>query len=769
MVIIGPVDPWKIIMALKSGLMAESTWALDTLTILLFDDHTIPWFSLLHLPGLLEVLLEHFRQTLIQIFPGNFEDLEVQTERQKRSVAKRFKKHHKVSASSPSGEVSDSDDDNEWEPDVFVSPSKEALNSPGNYTMKTRKGSTVQFDEQDKDDGYVRDKKKWDKFSGFSSDTKHWQDGKGDLSCHVQTKFHSAKTLEFYTEQFFGKEKCKHIKTNNLVVINKTDIKKEPIAEEDNNENICDASNNACENVKSENSFIDSTASSVSRTTTPNPESSQAQDLKRERSENNSPLPPSISSNIESASSSSTDNNTSTVRENSDSACPSPPVLSSEVEIKKEAEESSSSADQKSDIKMEVDDSYIKNEGNLANDAKCEKSKTDTEVKEGKPVLGEKIKQEVKDELVDPDLLNEISAEEAKIMEAIKRKWEECEEESEAHQRDSASLCLMTDQQEELSKRCVCLSNILRSLSFVPGNDREMSSHHGLMLTLGRLLLLNHRHPKRRREQRKFDREEPDIPIEETIEEGTDEWWWDALYALRENALVIIANITGKMKLVDYPEEVSLTLLEGLIHWAVCPSSQAQDPLPTMSANSVLSPRRLVLEAMCKLSIKEHNVDLILATPPFSRIVQLLSILVDMLANRKEQVMREFSIVLLSALVSGDNSTARAVALLPPTISLLIDFLETAEQQAMTVANSHGVNMLRDNPEMMGTSLDMLRRAALMLLHMARVPENRTLFLHQQQRLLQLVMSHILDSQISGIIADILFHCSDQVNDDTSS
>ena len=415
-------------------------------------------------------------------------------------------------------------------------------------------------------------------------------------------------------------------------------------------------------------------------------------------------------------------------------------------------------------MKMEVDS--VKFEENLANNVKCDDVKTNVKVEE-KPIV--RSKQDIKDEMVDPDILNEISAEEVKIMESIKRKWEECEEESEAYQRDSASLSLITSQQEELAKRCVCLSNIFRSLSFVPGNDRELSAHHGLMLTLGRLLLLHHRHPKRKREQRKFDREEPDIPIEDTIEDGLDEWWWDALYALRENSLVILANITGKMKLIDYPEEVSITLLEGLIHWAVCPSSQAQDPLPTMSANSVLSPRRLVLEAMCKLSIKEHNVDLMLATPPFTRIVQLLSILVDMLANRKEQVMREFSIVLLSALVAGDNSAARAVALLPPTISLLIDFLETAEQQAMTVANSHGVNMLRDNPEMMGTSLDMLRRAASMLLHMARVPENRTLFLHQQQRLLQLVMSHILDSQISGIIADILFHCSDQVNDDTPS
>ena len=752
-------------MALKSGLMAESTWALDTLTILLFDDHTIPWFSLLHLPGLLEVLLDHFRQTLIQIFPGHFEDLEIQTERQRRNIAKRFKREHKTSLSSSSGEASDSDD-NEWDRDVFISPSKEVLNSPGNYTMKTRKGSTVQFDEKDKDDEYVRDKKKWDSFSGFSSDTKHWQDGRGDLSCHVQTKFHSENTLEFFRKQFFGKENCKHIKTNNLVVT-RTEIKKELLEEEDDNkEKVCDATDN-CDRTKSETRESANASPTLSTSVVKN-EIPDAQGVKCERSESSSPQPPSISNDMESVSGSTTNNNADTakrspVRENSDSACPSPPILSSEMEIKKEPEESS---DQ--NVKMEVD--TVKIEENLANNVKCDSDitdvKMDAKVKEKQSV---RSKQDIKDELVDPEILNEISAEEVKIMESIKRRWEECEEESEAYQRDSASLCLITSQQEELAKRCVCLSNIFRSLSFVPGNDRELSAHHGLMLTLGRLLLLHHRHPKRKREQRKFDREEPDIPIEDTIEDGLDEWWWDALYALRENALVVLANITGKMKLIDYPEEVSITLLEGLIHWAVCPSSQAQDPLPTMSANSVLSPRRLVLEAMCKLSIKEHNVDLMLATPPFTRIVQLLSILVDMLANRKEQVMREFSIVLLSALVAGDNSAARAVALLPPTISLLIDFLETAEQQAMTVANSHGVNMLRDNPEMMGTSLDMLRRAASMLLHMARVPENRTLFLHQQQRLLQLVMSHILDSQISGIIADILFHCSDQVNDDTPS
>jgi len=61
-------------MALKSGLIAESTWALDVLTILLEDESTVGWFGLTHLPGLIEVLLEHLRRCLVQIYPGSFEE-----------------------------------------------------------------------------------------------------------------------------------------------------------------------------------------------------------------------------------------------------------------------------------------------------------------------------------------------------------------------------------------------------------------------------------------------------------------------------------------------------------------------------------------------------------------------------------------------------------------------------------------------------------------------------------------------------------------------
>lgn len=38
-------------MSLKSGLLAESTWALDTINILLYDDSTVATFNLSQVGG----------------------------------------------------------------------------------------------------------------------------------------------------------------------------------------------------------------------------------------------------------------------------------------------------------------------------------------------------------------------------------------------------------------------------------------------------------------------------------------------------------------------------------------------------------------------------------------------------------------------------------------------------------------------------------------------------------------------------------------------
>lgn len=60
------------------------------------------------------------------------------------------------------------------------------------------------------------------------------------------------------------------------------------------------------------------------------------------------------------------------------------------------------------------------------------------------------------------------------------------------------------------------------------------------------------------------------------------------------------------------------------------------------------------------------------------------------------------------------------------------------------IAQQHGIQALRDNPEMMGTSVPMLRRAASILQQLCKVPACRQHLIRHQQRLLQFTMSHLV-------------------------
>ena len=75
-----PVDPWKLMMSLRGGLLAETTWALDTINIMLSDDQTHTYFRLKQMPGLLPALVDVYVKCLTQLFdefqnsPSNIEN-----------------------------------------------------------------------------------------------------------------------------------------------------------------------------------------------------------------------------------------------------------------------------------------------------------------------------------------------------------------------------------------------------------------------------------------------------------------------------------------------------------------------------------------------------------------------------------------------------------------------------------------------------------------------------------------------------------------------
>lgn len=317
---------------------------------------------------------------------------------------------------------------------------------------------------------------------------------------------------------------------------------------------------------------------------------------------------------------------------------------------------------------------------------------------------------------------------------------------------DEAPLSTAEDWQDELAKRCICISNIVRGLSFVPGNDADMARHPGLVLILGKLVLLHHEHPKRKRTPPTYQREE-----ERSLACSKDEWWWDCLGALHENTLVTMANISGQLDLSIYPESICLPILDGLLHWMVCPSAEAQDPFCTASSFSSLTPQRLVLECLCKLSIQDCNVDLLLATPPFSRQERLFATLVRHVGERKSQVCREMAVAVLANLAQGDPTAARAIALQKGSIGTLIGFLEDSLAMAQYQQSPHSLLHAGHPTHPEPPSINMMCRAAKALMAIAQVEENRPEFVLYESRLLDITLSSVLNSSVATILCEVLF------------
>ncbi|KAL1394413.1 hypothetical protein pipiens_011978 [Culex pipiens pipiens] len=747
---IGQTDPWRIFMALRSGLLVESTWALDVLNILLFDDSSVSFFGLSHLPGLLNLLLDHFQKSLSDMFDtkdrrGRFgraygwfgkdlvesdeEEEEEEGEEKKAIEAVEVKKEVEdgVEIKLENGELLDEAKRKErlrgskrsrgGELDlgcVLEVPTPDerivVFNATTNYTMSSRKGLPVKIQPADDDVFVLQHRRDWDR----TADDRYHRET--DVGGDPWTAGHSEPDphdyiMDAFQAEFVNIPFARMIKTSRRY---KARCK-------NNNNNL--SSNNNCKRMQKRGSFVT--------------------DSSEDESEGD--VPASTTNGIV--------NGTSAVDSGAEEDC------KPAVTVKKEPP--SSDADCR-EIDMELEKS-----SNLSNGPQQEEGKDGSgEVKmeieeEGGVAVAAAVAgvEEKKKKVVEEKKFNVAATVRDPARVLKRRKMSDYEDE--CYTRDEASLYLVTEGHDALARRCVAISNILRNLSFVPGNETEFARSSRFLSILGKLLLLHHEHPVRTKKTRNYDREE-DADFSDSCSslQGESEWWWDFLVQIRENMLVSMSNLAGQLDLSRFDEPISRPILDGLLHWSVCPSAHGQDPFPTLGPNSVLSPQRLALEALCKLCVTDANVDLVIATPPFSRLEKLCSVLTRHLCKNEDQVLREFSVNLLHYLAAADSAMARTVAMQSPCVSYLVAFIEQAEQTALGVANQHGINYLRDNPDSMGTSLDMLRRAAGTLLHLAKHPDNRPLFMQQEQRLLGLVMSHILDQQVALIISRVLFQCS---------
>ena len=657
----GPVEAWRLMMSLKSGLLAESTWALDVLNILLYDNSTIMYFDLAQLQGLLEILVDHFRASLKEVF-NTFDDLEVRTH--DKSVTKWSWEDVGVDADELDEDTRKRRKEGpESEKDVIF----QALSTLDIDKLKgADKSKSIGLDTEENGwKGYYGFDQGMDEFEGFKSDKTVWKEGKGDMTGHIMHAF------EKYSLTGEPMKKARKVETS--------------CDDESMNEAGCQMENEDSEenrvSVKTE--IVEGEEVKVKVEPTDETDKSDEERTENESSESK----PSIESK--------------------------PPVL----------------------VNCENNDDEEDWDTNPLWQRCCSEELRAVKRREREDAIKGAIKcfaKSTEHEQDHPPL------------------------EEEGTCRDNTVLVTCTDGQKELTRRCMCLSNIVRSLSFIPGNDTEMARHPGLLSLLGRLILLQHKHGIRRQNPQTYNRDDKDDIDTDMSVTDEDKWWWDCLENMRENALVSITNISGQLDLSMFQESISLPILDGLLHWSVCLSASALDPFPSRRSHSLLSPKRLSIEALAKLSIQDNNVDMILATPPFQRLGRFYAALTQYLGDRKKPVMREFSIVLLSSLAQGDSIASRSIALQNSIISLLLCYMEDSEY-AKTLEGTSNVSQLSQNPDIQPACPDMMRRAALTLACMARVPENQMLFLQHQSRILNLTMSHAVHDIVKKHLSDVLF------------
>ncbi|XP_029350100.1 AT-rich interactive domain-containing protein 1B-like isoform X2 [Echeneis naucrates] len=647
----GTPEAWRVMMSLKSGLLAESTWALDTINILLYDDSTVASFNLSQLPGFLELIVEYFRRCLIEIF-GVLEEFEVGTlahksflhpaSNQKEEPVPEHETDSAVQAeseSAPSAQIQEEQAAVTMEETLPIATETELAVVSGE---KEESGASPKKEDKIKEDREKKDKEeesegaeskkesmdqpvgehelkpkqasKYDKLpikilhkedliedmtthlgyvTEFTSGLLHWQAGGGDSTAHIQTHFEPRTAPPSRADEKIGKENRQENKME--------DAKKQPLKH--------------------------------------------------------------ITATIDD-------------------------VLCARVDALSYAHPARSLPSYPFRVHPDGEQDHITL---LEDEPRC---------------------------------------------------------------LDEAPLSTTSSWQDSLSKRCLCVSNIVRSLSFIPGNDSDMSRHPALVLLLGRLLLLHHQHPERNRSPPSYQRDEQQV---QGLSSSKEEWWWECLSLLRENAMVTLANISGQLDLSNYSDTICLPVLDGLLHWMVCPSAEAQDPFPSAAAHSQLSPQRLVLECLCKLSIQDGNVDLLLATPPFSRQEKLFTVLVRYVGQRKAQVYREMAVAVLSHLAQGDPTAARAIAMQKGSVGNLVGFLEDGVSMAQYQQNPHSL-LHMGHPPMDPPSINMMCRAAKGLLAMAKVEENKTEFVLYESRLLDISISSVLSTGVVAIICQVLFH-----------
>ena len=839
-------------MSLKSGLLAESTWAMDALNILLYDDSTIAYFHLKHFPGMLNILLEHYLKCLKLVFnKENGNEFNGLLANNYPSFDDDYENEDDDDDDDEEDDDIESDEENEYDSNIeenknFVNNDKN-INNHHHHNNNNNKSDNSEIDSDQEEDNYsdsseLNDPKTANqhytnkklnnvnrkKINGYCNNNHNSSEtGKTNHNKHSKRgrkpKINNANKIELTSSKLIGDDiynKYKHLFDDDLKIMRINFNDRDNLNRflhyyksfKFNDSKVCEYwykyNETIIEKLKNNNSNHSKKNKKIKLN---NNEKYLVK--KREKRELNNYILTNFS----------TDNDLTTLNKlfygRYYEAVKLEQKINKKINDRKEKLQLNSTSN--------VNTNKITSIENTDNNC--------SEIEKLKKLNSEFIKRHQTKSCTTNNNNNEPSTNNdnnnnrgnsKKIYDDQITTDEEC------------IFKIANQSNLELMNRVICLSTIFRNLSFVPGNDVELCKNPLLLKILGRLITFKHTHNIKISSNKKSsissqqqhlvqlqqqnseninldeidnnDNEQllsinDDYYLDEEFEcikqmqnknllykinqstknlPAGDEWWWDCVQILRENTLVTIANISGTLNLNTYEEDVIELFAHGLLHWSICKSNDAQDTLSTLNETSLLSPQRLAIESLSKMTINDDNVDLVLTSIYGMR--SYLEIFVNQLCTewlvrRDDQTLREFSIVLITALAKCDQFASRLIA---RHTTFLISFLEDFEEQTRRIAASNPnlvmppsyyINNIANNQnnesnsnineEHLGTTVDMLRRCSNCIMYLSVYNENIPFIMKHENRLLDLTTSQYVDYKVIQTLAEVLFYCSSKMNE----
>jgi len=274
----------------------------------------------------------------------------------------------------------------------------------------------------------------------------------------------------------------------------------------------------------------------------------------------------------------------------------------------------------------------------------------------------------------------------------------------------------MNIEEEMMRRKASLVSMIMRNLSFVSGNEEFMGRDVKFLAMCGEVLTIK---------EMSMARED-----EEEL----------------ENVMTTLSNIALHTDLSKQPSQIVWDILTGLMYCLVSDHVVHTNifPLP-------LTVQKIALEILSKLCFNQSNVSLLLATPK-ETLDKLCQILASNLIDQ-DWVVKELSISIIYYIVSSSSTWSITIAKTTNTIPLLISFVEQAEMKA----KYHGLAAIRANPSIMGTNLATLKRASTILSMLAQQDTASNIFMVEEERLVSLAMSKLLDQEVAKSICEVMF------------